>query len=101
LKDKVKKDDVIVILGLDWNSTIPYYSQHYSLMLPDWIPFENPVVSNPEKYIDGRNIGAIVICRSGLWRENFTDQTVSDLMSKINGNLFEYKSCYIKISNKE
>jgi hypothetical protein len=76
LKSKVPLGEVILTAGADWDSTIPYISQRYSIMLPNWEINENTpkangkyfdpllVLENIEVYLDGKKLGAIVICRT-------------------------------------
>jgi hypothetical protein len=74
LKEKVAKEDVILTLGVDWDSTIPYYSERYALMIPSWQQNDFAPMHNG-KYFDAlyfltniqdsllkRKLGAIVIC---------------------------------------
>ena len=76
LKEVVRPDEVILTVGVDWDSTIPYFSQRYAIMLPSWHlndytpvsegEYFSPlaVLENIEFYLAGRNLGAIVICKT-------------------------------------
>lgn len=76
LKEKVAKEDVILTLGVDWDSTIPYYSERYALMIPSWeqndfAPMHDGqyfdalyFLTNIEDYLLERKLGAIVICET-------------------------------------
>jgi hypothetical protein len=78
VKTKVKSDEVILTAGVDWDSTIPYYTQRYSLMLPSWErndfaptsnnEYFNPiyVLENLEEYLDNKTLGAIIICKTRI-----------------------------------
>ena len=78
VKTKVKPDEVILTAGVDWDSTIPYYTQRYSLMLPSWErngfaptsnnEYFNPiyVLENLEEYLDNKTLGAIIICKTRM-----------------------------------
>jgi hypothetical protein len=78
VKTKVKLDEVILTVGVDWDSTIPYYTQRYALMLPSWErndftptyneEYFNPirVLENIDYYLDNRDLGAIIICKTRI-----------------------------------
>ena len=75
VKKQVDSDKAILTAGVDWDSTIPFYSENYAIMLPSWQkndftptvkgeyfdPLE--VLSNLEDYLGNRELGAIVICK--------------------------------------
>lgn len=50
--NSTENDDMILVIGHDWDSTIPYYSQRKALMLPAWAPQEiyDRELSQKEKY---------------------------------------------------
>ena len=100
LSVNMRGDDVVVIMGLDWNSTIPFYSEHYALMLPAWLPSHSEVISFPEKFTGGRRIGAIVICNNELWPINIDKSDFNNLINKVNGVTKNFSSCIVKINNK-
>ncbi len=50
--------DVILVIGHDWDSTIPYYSQRRSQILPDWAPQKQ----FDDKLAQARSYGAVVLC---------------------------------------
>ena len=74
VKNQLDSDKVILTSGVDWDSTIPFYTEKFAIMLPSWEkndftptvkgeyfdPFE--VLSNLEDYLGNRKLGAIVIC---------------------------------------
>ncbi len=53
--------DVVVVLGLDWNSMTPYYSQRRAMMIRDDIAVDGPRVERALTMLDGEKIGALVI----------------------------------------
>jgi hypothetical protein len=54
-------DDVIVILGQDWNSMTPYYAQRRAVMFRDDIARDSERVERTLAMLDGEKIGALVI----------------------------------------
>lgn len=60
----VAKEDVIVVIGWDWDSTVPYYSERRAIMLTQKMQsrldlFEKSL-RNTEA--DGKKIGAAILC---------------------------------------
>lgn len=68
LKSSVPATSGIFIIGDDWASTIPYYSERKGLALPKWTPpaLLQKVLADPQAYLGGRPLGAIVLCRDQL-----------------------------------
>lgn len=57
-----RRDDVVLVLGCDWDSAIPYYSRRRALMIPDWLVAD--FVRRPAAYrqqLAGYRVGALVI----------------------------------------
>ncbi|MBH83715.1 MAG: hypothetical protein CMP70_03455 [Flavobacteriales bacterium] len=75
VKKQVDSDKVILTAGVDWDSTIPFYTGNYAIMLPSWQKndftpkvkgeyFDSlEVLSNLEDYLGNRELGAIVVCK--------------------------------------
>ncbi len=56
-----RRDDVVLVVGCDWDSAIPYYSRRRALMIPDWV---GDFVSRPAVYrqrLAGYHVGALVM----------------------------------------
>lgn len=76
VKSQINSDEVILVVGADWDSTIPYYTKKYTIMLPSWerndfTPMFNDeyfdpiyVLENLEYYLGNKNLGAIIICKT-------------------------------------
>jgi hypothetical protein len=64
-KNTMPPEGSLVVIGDDWSSLIPYYSERKSLALPDWTPL--PVLqrafSNPQAFLGDRPLAGIVYCR--------------------------------------
>jgi hypothetical protein len=61
VREQTRPDDVILVVGCDWCSEIPYYSQRRALMVPVW--HYTPVEDLPyylERLRDYR-LGALVV----------------------------------------
>jgi hypothetical protein len=98
LNGKVAPDDVVVVVGLDWNSTIPYYSERYALMIPTWIPVFKSVISDPSNFIGEHKIGAIVQCDGYGWNLKSTES--ESLFKAINGEITKFGFCNVKVVGK-
>lgn len=55
-------DDVVLIYGADWDSTIPYYSQRKAIMDRAQKDLENPAVRASLSNLGEQNIGAVLFC---------------------------------------
>jgi hypothetical protein len=54
-------EDVVVVLGQDWNSMLPYYAQRRALMIRDDIARDPAKVEQALAALDGMRIGALII----------------------------------------
>ncbi len=57
-----RRDDVVLVVGNDWDSAIPYYSRRRALMIPDWLLAD--FVDHMPAYrrqLAGYRVGALVI----------------------------------------
>ena len=60
-------EDVVLVLGHDWSSEIPYYSQRRALMWPKWMgeDFDSHQMKTALENLAGLRIGALVVRKSG------------------------------------
>lgn len=67
VRNTTPPESSLVVIGDDWSSLIPYYSERKSLTLPDWTPL--PVLQqafdNPQAFLADRPLAGIVYCRGG------------------------------------
>jgi hypothetical protein len=58
-------DSSLIVIGADWSSLIPYYSERKSLALPDWTPQSllQRVFDDPQSFLADRPLAGIVYCR--------------------------------------
>ena len=61
LRTLTNPDDVIVVLGQDWNSMLPYYAQRRAVMLRDDIGRDAAMVEASLAALAGEKIGALVL----------------------------------------
>lgn len=61
LREIVKPDHTIVVLGQDWNSMTAYYARRKALMLRDDIARDPVAVESALERLDGEGIGALII----------------------------------------
>ena len=74
LRTLTNPDDVIVVLGQDWNSMTPYYAQRRAVMLRDDIARDGDKVEQALAALEGHKIGALVIMGPGNGREWLIDR---------------------------
>ncbi|HWA27378.1 MAG TPA: hypothetical protein VG734_17115 [Lacunisphaera sp.] len=61
LRTLTDPEDVIVILGQDWNSILPYYAQRRALMFRDDIGRDGKRVEAALAALEGHKIGALIL----------------------------------------
>jgi len=73
LRNKTPRDSAFVAFGCDWTSVLGYYAERKSFTAPNYFLNYDDLWNNPEKYLGGLELGAVVICgdsvRSGLTGE--------------------------------
>ncbi|MFC5743963.1 phospholipid carrier-dependent glycosyltransferase [Dyella tabacisoli] len=53
----------LLIFGMDWASTLPYYSSRKALMMPDWLPAEEfKLVLDSGRAFGDAKFGALIVC---------------------------------------
>jgi hypothetical protein len=62
LKNNVKPGEAFVAFGYDWSSALSYYAERKSFTVPNWFKNYNNALANPESYLGGLPLGAIVVC---------------------------------------
>jgi hypothetical protein len=99
LKAHQPQADFSVIIGEDWNSTIPYYSQRYAVMIPPWVPdgMRAAIVHDPEAYAGGRRIGSVVYCDTGDRSAAAVQQEREQLFSLFEGGVAQVANCMVKV----
>lgn|GEM_PF-356647 len=63
VKDTSSADSAVLVFGMDWDSSMPYYAERRALMMPDWLPmqpFQDLAASNAA--FGGLPVGAVVLC---------------------------------------
>lgn len=61
IHDLTRPDDMIVILGQDWDAAIPYYTQRRALMLRNGRERDIPGIAHSLARLDPAKVGAVVI----------------------------------------
>ena len=92
-------DDVTIIVGLDWNGTIPYYSQRFALMFPEAMTNESraAVLRDPAAYLDGRRVGAVVYCPPADPLHALSGPMQDALYGLVAGAAVDFGRCTVKI----
>jgi hypothetical protein len=97
LRDHTSPDEGLVIFGGDWSSEISFHSQRKSMTVPHWFKDYHQVWENPQKYLDGLALGAIVVCPSNAGP---TDAEIDERLSKENNwRLEKVDDCKILLRN--
>ena len=103
LRNNQAPQDVTLIVGMDYESTLPYYSERYALMIPssflspEWPRARDEVLKNPEAYTGGRKIGPVVYCEVQGVDNGVTREQASRLLSAINGRVERIDACVVKV----
>jgi hypothetical protein len=61
LRDFTAPDDVLVIIGEDWSSKVPYYAQRRALMVPSFLMSDRPAIEQAFHRIQGEPVAALVL----------------------------------------
>lgn len=91
-------DQFSVIFGQDWNSTIPYYSERYAVMVPNWVPADKraSIIANPRTVAGDKELGSIVYCLDGSRPDEEANAERTKLFSLIDGPVVELAYCQVK-----
>ncbi len=73
IKNNTNPEDIIIIFGADWNSSIPYYAERKAIM-----ERSNRALSNEDfqKSIQGQTIGAVVFCK--MRQKSFSKEFIKE-----------------------
>jgi hypothetical protein len=89
-------DAAIIIIGDQWSSAIPYYSQRKALGLADWFPHKLlvKVFENPSAFLGNRPFGGVVYCADQLPRYK---QSITAIQKFVGSRdvLAEYGDCQL------
>ena len=98
LESHQARDDVTVIVGQDWNSITPYYSQRYALMVPSFLSptVRSKIINDPGSQIGTRHIGAVVYCLTDNIPFAQAQAESIRLFSLIDGPMVNIAHCRIK-----
>lgn len=77
LETLTQPDDVLVVLGQDWNSMLPYYAKRRALMLRDDMAQQPARVAEALAALHGVKIGALVIAGTPDGREGLLERAVA------------------------
>jgi hypothetical protein len=84
---------------MDWSSVIPYYSEHYAIMIPSWLPNKSNVIKNEDNYSGDFSIGAYVICRNDIWPLDSSYYELIFLINNIKTSKTKIGSCDVFLKN--
>jgi hypothetical protein len=109
LKKYTPTDSVIVMFGVDWDSQIAYYAERKSFAVPswgdgdwtgrsEWLGKYQKIWHNPEPYLGGKELGALVFCEGG--DSQFTvEEILANQFVQLQPRLFKVSDCYLWLPN--
>jgi hypothetical protein len=68
VRESTRRGEVIVVVGFDWSSEVPYFSQRRALMIPDWQL--RSFVADPCAFLEelrGYRRGALLVYHAARW----------------------------------
>lgn len=104
-------DSVIVMFGVDWDSEVAYYAERKSFAVPrwgdrdwpgrsEWLGKYQKIWQNPEPYLGGNELGALVFCEGG--DSQFTvEDTLTNQYVWRQPRLFKVSDCYLWLPNMD
>jgi 4-amino-4-deoxy-L-arabinose transferase-like glycosyltransferase len=109
LKKYTPTNSVIVMFGVDWDSSIAYYSERKSFAVPRWEERDWPgrsewqekyqkIWQNPEPYLGGEELGALVFCEGGD-SQFAVEEILENQFVRRQPRLFEVSHCYLWLPN--
>lgn len=99
LKENLKSDEVSLIVGMDWSSTIPFYSERYALMIPSWYSNYQLLDSKSNEFIFGKSFGSVVICSNLLWPISISNVSyIKNLNKLVNGPEKSIGLCSVRLN---
>ena len=76
LQRVTRPDDVILILGLDWNPELPYYARRRALMNREGKPPEDAAMRRAMASLRDYHLGAMVVCFGARGQRQLVEQWV-------------------------
>ena len=66
VRDSTAPNSSLIVFGVDWSSEINYYAERKGLALPGWASLQKAgaILANPDAYMVGLEVGAVIECRS-------------------------------------
>lgn len=102
VREHTKPDDFILVHGIDWASTIAYYSERKSLTR-NFSTIDDLIkkLQNIDKYSGGLRLGAVVLCPPQKIRSSSEEtKTLSRLLQKYTANIVaNCVVCYLPSKN--
>ena len=103
IRARTRPDEVVLIVGMDWNSSVPYYSNRFALMIPNsirspqWPLARSQVIKAPEKFIGTRKLGSLVYCNYSSDTSDEEREEKTRLAVLIIGETKVFDECMVKI----
>ena len=80
IQELTDPDEVIIVLGCDWSSVIPYYAERRALMVPNWTYLPRPGPDYVSLVKDWR-VGALVIREAQPEKENINAEIDANILA--------------------
>lgn len=100
-KTQIPSGQSLLIIGDDWTSVVPYYSQHKSLAIPAWLKSDQieKILDSPQAYLGSYPLGGIVVCEPTLLSS--ANEILLEKLTSKGSVIFTYKNCsLIKFGKK-
>jgi hypothetical protein len=100
VRERIPLNSVVVVVGLDWGSEVPYYSQRRGIVLANWLPeplVREVVFTNRAKWLEGRPIGALVDCAVGPFfkADGHVRAVANQLIEELGSSAIEIENCRV------
>lgn len=97
VKKRQAERDVVVVFGMNWSATIPYYAGRYGLAVPEDAPQRADIVGNPRAFTGDREIGSIVYCRHKNRPLAERKLEMETLFQQLDGPSVTFSHCTVKL----
>jgi hypothetical protein len=97
VKERQAERDAVVVFGMKWSSTVPYYAARYGLVVPEDAPQRAEIVSNPRAFTGDREIGSIVYCLNSGRSVGQMKQEMETLFRQLDGPSAQFDHCTVML----
>jgi hypothetical protein len=86
-------DEVLLGIGLEWNSEVPYYATRRAMLLVDWVPLAalQRMRAEPASYLGGHRLGMVIVCPNQLLSSATTGHEAQALLAETTAGRTRYR----------